>query len=315
MQLDYLLKSILARFKSPDYKISIIYHTTGEHAAGYKRIRSKYQDFTNISFIERKPQTFGLKSYFFTFYNLPNIKRFIKQIIFSNKKSDNFKLLLENLLKKTQCEYVMFSTDDGFFFDDVKISPVILDKIKSDPAQTSYRLYVGENLDEFPDYLKRVGNDYYIWDYYKHTSITHWTYPFAVDGTVYHVKSILKIIRKVFYNNPITLESCVVGYVAKNKLLGTGLSPITSKLLCTKLNRVSTDSLNPTINISPDFLNQKFLEGYELDLDLPIKVINSNIVPSKVLLTKTITKEIIYSIDQEGKSVQDSLGIEGTKFS
>jgi hypothetical protein len=294
MQLDYLLKS-------------------GKHAEGYKKIRNKYKDITNITFLERKEQIFGLKSYFPTLYNIPNIKLFIKNTRLFNEKCDNFKGLLENLLKTTKCEYVMFNTDDGFFFDDVDISPNILNLIKLNPYQTSYRLYVGENLDGFPDYLNKVDNDYYVWNYYEHTKITHWTYPFAVDGTVYHTKSIFRILRKVFYHNPITLESCAIGYVIKNKFLGIGLGPITSKIHGTLLNRVSTNSLNPTIKISSDFLNEKFLENYELELELPKKINQVNIVPYRVFIVKSGIKKLIYSLDENGRIAQNSFGIGGAK--
>jgi hypothetical protein len=314
MQLDYLLKSILLRFKSPKFKIAIIYHTTGYHKKGYEKLRAKYYDNKDISFHERKRQIFGLKSYYPTFHNKINFKLFIKNSIIFNRKSDNFKRLLESLLKKTTCDYVMFNTDDGYFFEDVNISPKILNLITSNPLQTSFRLYVGENLDEHPDFINNIDNEYYEWNYYENSKITHWTYPFAVDGTIYHTKSILSIIRRIYYHNPIDLEGNGVSYVRKNKLLSLGLGPIKSKLVCTKLNRVSTTSFNPTIHINVDYLNQKFIEGYELELEMPTTITNANIVPSKVYLIKETERELIYSIDEKGKKIQSALGVEGTKF-
>jgi hypothetical protein len=313
IQLDLLLKSIITRFKLPDYKITIIYHATGKHDVGYKKIISKYEKFLNISFLEREKRICNINSYCHTFYSLKNIIRFFAHSYLLNRNSDNFKSLLENSLKTTDCEYVMFNTDDGYYYDDVIISDKIFSMIKAKPLYTSYRLYVGENLDEFPDYIRRE-NEYYIWNYYDSIPITHWTYPFAVDGTVYYTRSILDIIEKVPYHNPITLEGYVVNFVKEKKLLKVGISPIKSSLVCTKLNRVSTSSFNPTINISPDFLNGKYLDGYELELEVPSKITNANIVPEKIFLIKENQKLLIYTLELFGKRVQDALGIEGAKY-
>jgi hypothetical protein len=313
MQLDFLLKSIFSKFKSPEFKIAVIYHTSGDHYKGYAKLKIKYQLFENITFLERKKHLMGVKSYLPSLYKIKNFKRFISQSRVFNKRSDNFKYLLERLLKYTDCEFTMFNTDDGFFFGNVIIPQKILDVIKSDPQNMSYRLYVGENLDDFPKYVKKDNNDFYTWNYYENQKITHWTYPFAVDATVYHTRSILEIIKKVAYHDPITMEAFGVEYITNKKLFKVGIGPITSKLIGTKLNRVSTSTLNPTINISPDFLNAKYIEGYELELELPQKIFKANIVPEKVFLVKENIKQLIYNLDEYGKRVQDALGIEGAK--
>lgn len=311
MQLDYLLISIFARFKSPEYKIAIIYHTSGDHDLGYKKLIEKYKNIDNILFLERKYQKVGLLSYYATFHDKKNIKRFIKYNLLHYKKIDNFKKLLESVLKSTVCEYVLFNTDDGYFFDDVNITPNILNLIKSNSLNTSYRLYVGENIEEFPKYLQRVNDDFYTWDYYEHAKFSHWTFPFAVDGTVYHTKSILSILRKVYYYSPLTLENHTVEYVIKNKLLKRGLSPITSKLIGTLLNNVSLESSNPTININTDYLNNKFLDGFELELTLEKEIKKVNNVPIKVTLKRDEMEQTIYEIEEKGKNVHDSYGIGG----
>lgn len=311
MQLDYLLKSIFTRFKSPGYKIAIIYHAMGDHVSGYEKLKEKYKSRTDILFLERTFKRFGLKSYYRTFHDKKNIKRFIKYNLFRFKDIDNFKGLLETLLKSTACEYAMFNTDDGFFFDDVSIAPDILNLIKTNSLSSSYRLYVGENIDEFPNYIQLVNNTYYSWNYYENAKFSHWTFPFAVDGTVYHTRSILRILRKVYYYNPLSLENHTVEYVIKYKLLKRGLGPITSKLVGTLINNVSLESSNPTINISADYLNNKFLEGYRLELVLPNEIKKVNNVPIKVSLTKGNTEEIVYELEEEGENIHNSYGVGG----
>jgi hypothetical protein len=102
-------------------------------------------------------------------------------------------------------------------------------------------------------------------------------------------------------------------YALEHKLFRNGISPLKTKLVGTTLNRVSTDNSNPTINIDVDYLNQKFTEGYTLRLNLPEQITVVNIVPFEVIIEKEDETIVIYSIDDEGKKVQGSYGIEGTK--
>lgn len=309
MQLDYLLQSIIKNYKF-DYKTVIIYHTTGNHRQGYELLKEKYKDH-NITFEERKEQ-FLDTSYFSALKNKSDIKFFAKQVI-QNKNSDNFKSLLENLLEKADCEFVMFNTDDGYYLDEVTIADEVFSLIRHNPLSASYRLYVGKNHDGCPDYVKNWGDSDMLWDYYTEKEVHHWSYPFAVDGTVYDTKALLKILKKVVYHNPVTLEAHTVHYVMRKKLLGIGISPQKMKLIGTKLNRVSQDSLNPTIHVKPDMLNEKFVEGYTLELELPENITNGNIVPLNVYCVKDNEKVSIYTLDEFGKEVQGNLGKEGAK--
>lgn len=309
VQLDYLLQSSLKHFKA-DAKLVILYHTTGVHQQGYELLKKKYAGYQHISFVERKHVFFD-----FSYIHALNTERdweFFKEKNLFKKNGDNFKGALQKIIKNSGCEFVMFCTDDSIFFKDVHIPDEVLDIIRNNPENASYRLYVGDNLEGYPDYLEKKG-DYYQWDYYTDTEVHHWSYPFAVDGTIYHSEGLLKHLKPLSYHNPVTLEDRGFSYIRYRKLFRIGMSPIRSELLATKLNRVSVDSLNPTLHIQPDFLNEKFLDGYTLDLVIPEHIINSNIVPSEIYLVKDGVREMIYSMDEQGEKVQGLLGIEGSK--
>lgn len=309
MQLDYLLQSVISRFKI-DYKVVIIYHTSGEHAEGYDLLKTKYAKFKNIEFAERKKNLFD-----FSFLPIIHIKQnldfFIKKN-FLKSNSDNFKSLVQEIIAKSGCKYVMFNTDDGVFYKDVTISSEIFEILDNNPENASYRLYVGENLDGQPDFVKKKEN-YYEWDYYAENKIHHWTYPFSVDGTIYNSLGLLKHLKKIAFHNPVTLEENAFQYIRKLQLFKIGLSPVLSSLIATKLNRVSVDTLNPTIHIKPDFLNKKFIDGYTLELVMPSNIDNANIVPNEIAISKDNEREVIYTLDDHGKKVQSLLGIEGAK--
>lgn len=309
IQLDYLIQSVIKRFKS-DSKVVILYHTTGAHKQGYDLLKKKYAEQKNISFVERKNVIFD-----WAYFDALNNKKdwaFFKERNLFKKNGDNFKGALQKIIKKSGCEFVMFNTDDGVFFEDVVVPEEVFNIIRNNPENASYRLYVGNNLEGMPDYLEKK-NNFYQWDYYKDTVIHHWSYPFSVDGTIYHSGGLLKHLKKMVYHNPVTLEENGFQYIRYRKLFSIGLSPLQSQLVATKLNRVSVDTLNPTIHIKPEFLNEKFLAGYTLELVIPENIDNANIVPSEIYLVSGDKKELIYSMDEQGKKVQGLLGIEGAK--
>jgi hypothetical protein len=117
-----------------------------------------------------------------------------------------------------------------------------------------------------------------------------------------------EILKKVHYYNPVTLEGNVERFAKKNNLLSIGLSPILSKL-----NRVAVETQNPTIHIKPEILNDYFLDGYTLELQLPENITNTNIVPLNIYVNKNNEKTNIYKLDNFGQEVQSNLGIEGAK--
>lgn len=310
MQLDYLLQTTLKRFKNFEFDTVVLFHTTGDHAAGYKKLIEKYKKHPQIKFVERKKSPFD-PSLLRTLTDRANIRFFIDRNL-RNKDSDLFKWQLENIIRKSKHELLMFNTDDGIFYQDVILEDEILKIFKDHPKETSYRMYVGENIEDFPSFVKRSDN-HFEWDYYASKQVTHWTYPFSVDGTIYNAKNLLQVIKKVSYHNPITLEQHTFRYVMKHKALSKGLGPIHSKLVGTILNRVSVDSFNPTLDINVDFLNRKFLEGYELIIELPEKIDVANLVPKSIAIAKNGSKEMIHEDAEKTQQLQDKYGSEGSE--
>lgn len=311
LQLDYLLKSIFEKFKSVDFQIAVIYHTDGSHELGYEKLNNKYKNYSNIFFYKRKPKYFNFNRS--SFSSLRNFKKSINYSFLFNKKCDDFKELLESILDKTNAEFVMFNTDDGVYFDKVNIEEHVYEFIRKNPLQASFRLYLGTNIFGLPEYVK-VEKNICLWNYFTPDIFNHWTCMFSVDGTIYHTKGLLEVLNKVEYHNPITLEANVYDYSKSKKLFSLGASPFKSNLVCTKLNRVSVDSFNPTISIDVDFLNEKYLENYKLSIRIPEYITNANVVPNEVLLIRDDEIISIYKIDEYGEIVQNALGPEGTKY-
>lgn len=292
MQLDRFLDSFIQHMKYPEYKIAIVYHTTGNHEMGYKKIIEKFESNEDIKFYERSP----VKNYFFKIAPLlvypRNLYRFIKYD-FLRKIVDNFKFLVENTIEKSGCEFLMFSTDDTVYDADVYLDNNIFEMIREKRKHASYRLCLGKNIN-FGDLKNGHQQEELIhWNYYENKEIKNWDYPFIVDGTIYHCGTILSILKKILYHMPSTLESFVNTYVIKKKLFSSGMCPLISCLTNVWLNRVQTLGNHTSLNIDVDLLNQKYLEGYTIVYEYEKPVRDWGIIPDKVFLKKSNNKIIL----------------------
>ncbi|MGV8947469.1 MAG: hypothetical protein ACOH1N_13635 [Lutibacter sp.] len=301
MQLDYFLTSGLARLKFPTETV-IIFHTTGNHAKGYDKLIEKYSEYKHIRFVERTTNKLS------TYLKIRLSKKQKQQYL----KGDNFKELLEQIIRESSHDFVMFNTDDGIWIDDVHVSTEIFNLIKNNPSSASYRMYVGDNLEELPFFVKKW-NGIYLWDYYAEERVTHWTYPFAIDGTIYNRAFISSFLPNLWLEGPIDLEESGVNYVKQKKLLGIGMSPTSANLIGTVINRVSTTSFNPVVNVSVDELNNYFLNDYTLLYELQDVLDKVVYVPEKIFIVKGSERFLLYKKDQDGANIQNKFGIEGTK--
>ena len=293
MQLDCLLSSTLKHLKHSNYKIVVIYHTTGEHNLGYRKLIQNYKIFKCIEFIERENKYSFISQTIPLLFKNRNLWRFIKHQ-YLRKKLDNFKALLENTINDTKSEFTMFLTDDGYFYKDVTIPEHVYQLIRKNPSQASYRMYVGKNLIDCPELPETYG--LMEWNYYDPKMKSHWAYPFAVDVTLYETKSLLRIIRPVFYHMPTTLESFVVTHCRSKKLLSIGYSPLESNYLGLFINRVSTIGNNFAGNVDKEMLNQRYLEGYTIDYQFPHPPIQQALIPDKIIFKHPEKQNIILKL-------------------
>lgn len=301
MQLDYFLASGLERLKFPTETV-VIYHTTGDHAKGYKKLIEKYRKYSHIRFVERTPNKLT-----------PYLKvRLSRKQKAAHLKGDNFKPLMEQIMRESTHDFVMFNTDDGLWIENVHITEDIFSLMKNNPSSVSYRMYIGDNLEELPTFVQKW-NGYYLWDYYAESRSTHWTYPFAIDGTLYNRKFLLSILCNIWYSGPVDLEVLTVNYVKKNTLLGIGISPLRAVLIGTVINRVSTTSFNPVVHVGVDDLNSYFLQGYTLSYELPKLLNKVHYVPEKIFIIRDNENLLIYEKDEEGQKIQDNFDVEGNK--
>ncbi|MBN1414608.1 MAG: hypothetical protein JW973_05875 [Bacteroidales bacterium] len=198
----------------------------------------------------------------------------------------NFKKLLVSVLKNSIRKHLMFCTDDGFFYKEIHIAEELLASINDTAANTSFRMYVGQNVIDYPNKCTPISDDLLKWDYYDTDNKGHWAHTFSVDSTIYPLQTILKISQKVHYVNPNTYEGAVNSYCLRRRLFSMGLSPKTSAYFCLPINMVQNVSPNYAGKIDPMFLNEKFLSGYRITIPENLTINSKYYLPQKITLIK-----------------------------
>ena len=292
MQLECFLDSFLKHFKNIHYQIAVVFHTSGAHSEGYKLLRKKYRNNEKLRFYERKEARYYLLKILPLLFKPTNLYHYFK-FKYLRKNVDDFKFLVEDIIRRSKAEFVMFSTDDTYYDNDVVLNELIQNKIKNEPDQQSYRLFLGKNI--FQEYNPKIQeqNDIILWNYYENNKIKGWGYPFTVDGTIYDSKVILKVLKKLIYHMPATLESYVATFATKRRLFSKGICPKTSCLSNIWINRVQKIGFHKSADIDVEFLNRRFLEGYKIEYQYSKPVKEWGFIPENVILKNPKTNDVI----------------------
>ncbi|HUI92888.1 MAG TPA: hypothetical protein VLX68_11630 [Chitinivibrionales bacterium] len=231
-QLDSLLRSIRDHFKTAYASITVLYKATGsEFEKGYDVVKRN-----------------------------PAIE---KQSWIAEKSFQNdVRAICGNLDTES---LVMFLVDDDIMFRPCAIDNVL--NAFSDEhlfiSLRASRTYAGDTPPEFiihGPYLE------WKWNYSKRRWVT-WNYPFSVDGNIYHVKHIQKIIKKIVFEAPNSFEGRM--HTHRHhwwvKRIKKALAPIGASVFNNPLNRVQAESKTWHGDVSAESLNAAFLSGMRID--------------------------------------------------
>lgn len=89
-------------------------------------------------------------------------------------------------------------------------------------------------------------------------------YPMSLDGHIFRTKEIKPYLQKLNYKNPNNLEGILASVPLANPYM---LCYENSKIVNNPANKVQTNNPNKHGNISAEYLNDKFLDGYMIDLE------------------------------------------------
>jgi len=278
MQLDTLLRSIYVYFEYKDYQIDVLYNSSdGEFEKGYMLLKNKYPE---VSFVKESAvrDHFGLKDASL-FYNL---KKIVKHKKLRTVKTD-FRSVLRTMLYKAR-GYTMFLTDDSAFYSSVNLTDDVFDWISNKPEHRSFSLRLGLGVNQTEP--KTVDGDYVSWNFYESNEKKNWSYQFSVDGHIYSNEVMCNLADKIYFTNPSFFESMVCNYVKEKKMLDEGRCFLNSTLLSFPVNMVQKVAGNESLNASLETLNEKFLDGYTFDYNIPERIEEFQQYPPFLILTK-----------------------------
>ena len=267
LQLDALLNSIVNYWKGTDYKLSVLYNTTSEsYQQGYDQLKQMYPNF---SFVKEtsKMQLYPLKDYF-SFFNLKKIIKYPKV----RKQRSNFRSLLNQILKDSDCPYTMFLTDDSAFIKGVNLKKEVFDFIDRNPVQNSISLRLGI-MATTPTPSLKLENGRIIWNFNEHRADRSWGYNFSVDGHIYNTSLMRKLLGSCVFNNPSYLEGHICDYVIRHKLLNQCMTYEHPFMLSFPINMVQDVVVNESLGVSEKELNKYFLEGERLIYPIPNEIV------------------------------------------
>jgi len=297
--LEASLNSIYKNFKNLDSKINVIYHFNKNHNQSYKNLIKKYSN-KNINFIRRKKKNFFNQEIFFILRPLNLLWLLRWRAIYYD--FNNFKYLLENVLKNINTDFVMFVPDDQIFYKNTYIPNEVFELILENKYQTYYRFFTGDHfvgkyslpkkmkIDQFSD----QGIDFFRWSNNDPHAKYLWNYRFTIEGTVFHKDALIKLLSPMLYHNPITLEAIGLWESRFRNLFEYGISSNIRTAASYNINNVQNLVNTPNSFYNVDKLMELYMRGYRIfykQSDFDIKKLD--IVPNNLLLRKLNNNSVV----------------------
>lgn len=232
-QIDSLLRSINDNFHYTPDSVSVLYRSSNsDFQDGYNKVIDK-QILTNIDWL----------------------------------KETDFKSDVRNLVLNMKHEsLIMFLVDDNIVFRKIDITNVV-ENFQPKHLFISMRASRSYARDkELPFFSETNGFLEWQWKIKRKKSNT-WNYPFSVDGNIYQSVRIQQILDNISFAAPNSFESAMHAYRKCRwiKQINKAISPMEPAIFNNPLNRVQTEGKTWHKNIDPDFINRKYLAGYDID--------------------------------------------------
>lgn len=234
MQLNLLLDSILSNAPG-SMSISVIYKATNDtYKAGYEKLAASHPEVAMIEEVDFKEQVLQLMS-------TPGY------------------------------DYTCFFVDDDIIYKQFDINQC-LSVLEADEDVFCFSLRLGKNVKVcYTMQAQNVLKDEVIegnimkWDWSVH--YLDFGYPLSVDGHIFRAKEILKLAKKINFNNPNTFEGSL--QVFDNYPREKMASFVESVLVNSPSNIVNDTHPNRSgheLANSPSVLNEQYLGGGTIDL-------------------------------------------------
>lgn len=281
LQLNTLLTSIAACWKSPAYHIDVIYNTSDQtYQDGYERLIKECADMPVTFHREEAGHSrFPLRA----LSHSANIKHYLKYP-YVRKPKTNFRQLLIKTVSSRHAPFVMMMTDDAMLIDEVKVPDSVLSWIADSPMQRQFSLRIGAGMDRQPTGIVHETNGLLHWNMSEAPANTNWGYPFSVDAHIYHHDLIMRLLKEIVFVNPNTLEAFVCHEMRKRRLGQQACAFSKTRLLSFPINMVQTVANNESLGIDCRELNQLYLQGITMRYPIPSTITRFQVYPDHLLL-------------------------------
>jgi len=233
-QLDLLLRSITFRFSYLPSRISILYTWSDEKfQKGYEKLQEKGH-ISRIEWIRERD--------FAT-----DLSRLVGQM---NRE-----------------DYVLFLVDDNVFYKPCDISTLL--PVFS-PKHLFISLRCSRSFVRFKPPVFKTQHPYLEWKWnYAKKDRTKWNYPFSVDGHIFHVAHMQKVLKAIQFKAPNSLEGRMHRYRHAwwVKRIKYAIAPLEACVINNPLNKVQTEGQTWHKDISVAELNTQYLKNYQISLD------------------------------------------------
>lgn len=263
LQLQTLLRSLSAYLTVENAcQIHVIYAATDDtFDLGYQQVK---QEFMAIRFHRERSVRRWVWPRPMAYWK--NGFRYIRQS--GLRRTTDFKALTEQIIADSPYEGTLFLTDDSLFIRPTRLDAARTDIVLRDP-NSAYTLSFrhGLTFQPKPADSRPFAEGGFCWHVSDSIAgLGQWTWRFSVDGHLYPRRALLPILRKLHYANPNSLEGFVNEYIrnVRPDLFRTLLFNEQPSLVGFILNKVQTYNGNSSLDVSPAFLNQKLLDGYQL---------------------------------------------------
>ena len=194
----------------------------------------------------------------FKIHNDSNIK-YIKEV-------DNFKNHVISLINIDNL-YTVFFVDDNVFKNSFSLKSLQfkLFTLRDDILTLSLRLH--KNLTYcYPAKIRMIPPEFDNSNVFKWYGLKgDYGYPMSLDGHIFRTNDILELTKKLTFRNPNSYESILSSYpVSRPKMICFDDSIIINN----PINKVQNFNNNIHGNVTANYLNDKFLDGYIIDFEV-----------------------------------------------
>jgi hypothetical protein len=229
-QLDCLLRSLRDHLRLPYAEATVLYRaTSADFAKGYARLKSR----AILDNVQWRAET-----------------------LFHDDA-------IEILCRFADADRVMFLVDDDIMFRPLADAALFA-------AFSDSHLFISLRADRAysetqPSFFANSPYLEWQWNFHKRRVVT-WNYPFSLDGNVVHCRHLKRIVRKIEFSAPNSFEGRMHSYRHAwwIKRVKKALAGAEAVIFNNPLNRVQSEGETPHRDVSPGYLNQRFLDGYRI---------------------------------------------------